>query len=371
MKFIKNILFLATLAMLAISCDNLEGTTANPDKFVSPVMNDNSTIVIDQTNKDVENVTFTWSPADFGYQAAITYNVYGVYASGEPFLIGTSTSPSLSIKKNELNSKLCLPVDKGGQGAPENEMVTMSVYVVASVAESFSTLTSASKIVSVSTTTAVVIKASLYTPGDYQGWAPATAPQIWETNVKKIFEGFIGLYINGDETDLTSNVLFKFASQPNWDGPNYGSTYGDETTLLSGGTMTFSNDGGAKNHYTAPGFYHFYDINTEALTGKYERFDGLVVVGAFNGWNNGAGTAMTYDVSTNTWSASVDFSGGDLEFLILPQVGGTGDWNKKFARAADGGISFGSGDNLLAPDANTYTLTLNFNVYPYELTFKK
>lgn len=82
----------------------------------------------------------------------------------------------------------------------------------------------------------------LYVPGAYQGWAPDVAPTISDDDNDGVFIGIIE--ITGD--DLT----FKFASQPNWDGPNYGvgetdgtlSETGDNLSVPAAGSYEFTVD---------------------------------------------------------------------------------------------------------------------------------
>lgn len=92
----------------------------------------------------------------------------------------------------------------------------------------------------------------LYVPGEYQGWDPAGAPTITDADNDGIFIGVVE--ITGDDFN------FKFTSQPNWDGPNYGAGDTDGTLSIDGGAGNLT--------VPAAGSYEFtVDIN--ALTWSY------------------------------------------------------------------------------------------------------
>jgi hypothetical protein len=69
---------------------------------------------------------------------------------------------------------------------------------------------------------------TLYAPGGHQGWSPETAPTLYSRNFDFKYEGYV--YFADENTE------FKFTSQPDWGGTNYGD--GGEGGILS-------DDGGA------------------------------------------------------------------------------------------------------------------------------
>ena len=80
---------------------------------------------------------------------------------------------------------------------------------------------------------------TLYAPGGHQGWSPETAPTLYSRNFDFKYEGYV--YFADENTE------FKFTSQPDWGGTNYGD--GGEGGILS-------DDGGAGNlKITEPGYY--------------------------------------------------------------------------------------------------------------------
>lgn len=90
----------------------------------------------------------------------------------------------------------------------------------------------------------------LYVPGAYQGWAPDAAPTLNDGNADGVYIGYVNMAEAGE---------FKFTSDPNWDGTNYG--MGDTEGTLS-------TDGGAGNiSVTEAGIYKFtVDVNNLTYT---------------------------------------------------------------------------------------------------------
>ncbi|MCD4789284.1 MAG: SusE domain-containing protein, partial [Bacteroidales bacterium] len=57
--------------------------------------------------------------------------------------------------------------------------------------------------------------ASLWIPGDYQGWDPASAPQIYSYTNDGVYKGYMYMPEGG-------TYEFKFTSAPDWDHTNFG-----------------------------------------------------------------------------------------------------------------------------------------------------
>lgn len=99
----------------------------------------------------------------------------------------------------------------------------------------------------------------LWVPGGYQSptaWDPASAPTLEDADEDGVFTGTIEFPASA------SSFEFKFTSQPDWDGTNYGD---------GGSPGTLSTDGGAGNlSVTGAGTYTFtVDINN--LTWEYSK----------------------------------------------------------------------------------------------------
>ncbi len=96
--------------------------------------------------------------------------------------------------------------------------------------------------------------AKLWVPGAYQGWAPDVAPTISDEDGDGIFVGIVE--ITGEDLN------FKFTSQANWDGPNYGAGEAD-------GSLSTDPTAGNLN-VPAAGSYEFtVNTNEDVLTWSY------------------------------------------------------------------------------------------------------
>ena len=116
---------------------------------------------------------------------------------------------------------------------------------------------------------------SLYTPGEYQGWSPATAATVYTRNLDFKYEGYIY---------FQEATKFKFTSAPNWDETNYG----------DGGNGTLSTSGGNISVEEA-GYYKVnVDLSGSPYTYSLEKTEwGLIGDATPGGWDNS--TPMTYD----------------------------------------------------------------------------
>jgi len=56
---------------------------------------------------------------------------------------------------------------------------------------------------------------SLWVPGDYQGWNPASAPKVSSKFGNGNYEGYVNIPSGG-------TYAFKFTSDPDWNHTNYG-----------------------------------------------------------------------------------------------------------------------------------------------------
>ena len=177
----------------------------------------------------------------------------------------------------------------------------------------------------------------LYTPGNSNGWNQG-ASQILTTNDFITYTGVA--HLNGE---------FKFSSQPNWDGINYGNS-GEEGKL--------STDGGAGNlNAPADGLY-WCSVNLPSLTYELSPITALGLIGDFNGW------ASDVDLTPSTdflvWTGTVTLDAGTFK------VRANDDWDIDFGGTLDNIVSKGA--NIVSPGVGTYNVTLDFSAVPYTMT---
>ena len=185
----------------------------------------------------------------------------------------------------------------------------------------------------------------LYIIGAYQGWSH-DAPY----STLKGDNGKLTGFLNLTEADKTE---FKFCSQHNWDGPNFGQKDG-----------VINTDGDAGNLTLEPGLWYIeFDYYANTLTNTAITGVGLIGNGdVFGGW--GTDVDMTYDATTQTWSTTIENVPADNEY----KVRFNDDW----------GINLGgdvtnltlNGGNLKTVKSGTVTFELNIFAHPYTIIEK-
>ncbi|QRX64491.1 DUF5115 domain-containing protein [Dysgonomonadaceae bacterium zrk40] len=174
---------------------------------------------------------------------------------------------------------------------------------------------------------------TLYVPGGHQGWDPANAPTLYSSNFDFKYSGYV-YFADG-------NTEFKFTSQPNWDGPNYG----------DGGNGTLSDDGGAGNLVVSEAGMYKIDVDLTANSYTLTKTEwGLIGDATDGSWDNS--TPMSYDPVTGLWSVTTTLKDGTFKFRANNawDINLGGDLNN---------LSYG-GDNIQAT-AGTYTITLDLS----------
>ncbi|MDE5708135.1 MAG: SusE domain-containing protein, partial [Alistipes sp.] len=236
MKFLKYIT-IAAAALALSSCQEVDKTCALPaDKVVAPVMDEHSDIIVDADNLSSE-VTFTWSAVDYGYHAAVSYALFGVYGEVE-YQLAESASTSYTFTKESLNNAL---VNSKGLGVPADDTSTVFFYVVSSVStRSDDPYTKKSEpislqITTVKSTSAPWIRRPLWIRGNFTGWNESDGPILWENGENSdVYEGlvFLGTAAGTSFDEKDDLCHFKFCPEnPGWNG-NLG---GDPTAMTTEG----------------------------------------------------------------------------------------------------------------------------------------
>ena len=168
-------------------------------------------------------------------------------------------------------------------------------------------------------------KPILYMAGDANGWNQI---DILNSDDGVHFTGFMYLNQNG----------FKFCTQPNWDGTNYGGAFfGQESDNIM---MT-----------QEAGFYQV-DVDLSAKTYTLTPFTiGIIGNATPKGW--AGDTDMTYNPEERCWELkNVELTDGEMKFRH------TNDWNLNWGGPLDALVH--DGDNI-AVAAGTYDIKLKVN----------
>ena len=174
--------------------------------------------------------------------------------------------------------------------------------------------------------TYTVGKPILYMAGDANGWKQI---DVLNSEDGVNFKGYMYLNQNG----------FKFCSQPNWDGTNYGA---DFDTAPDAGNIVITEDAG---------FYQV-DVDLSAKTYTLTPFTiGIIGSATPKGWDGD--TEMTYNPEERCWELkNVELTDGEMKFRH------TNDWNLNWGGPLDALVH--DGDNI-AVAAGTYDIKLEVN----------
>lgn len=284
MKFLRYI-SAAALSLLAFGCQDVEKTVALPaDKVVAPVMHAHADIVVVEEELSNE-VTFTWSAADYGYPAPVAYSVYCTYGEAV-YQLGEAYATYYTTTKETLNNTL---VAQTGLQLPAAETSEIGLYVVASISDNKADYEKKSNVITLNITTMESTAASwmrrkVYVPGAHQGWNPATAPVLWETGENSdVYAGPV-LLATASGAEVCD---FKFTTAPDWSA---GANLGTDIDALV-------NDGGSGNLQTPAGLYWVeVTLTPDHSTGRatLTPISCIGVIGtAVGGWGNADDVVMT------------------------------------------------------------------------------
>lgn len=170
-------------------------------------------------------------------------------------------------------------------------------------------------------------KPVLYMAGDANGWKQI---DVLNSEDGVTFKGYMYLNQNG----------FKFCSQPNWDGTNYGA---DFDTAPDAGNIVIAEEAG---------FYQV-DVDLSAKTYTLTPFTiGIIGNATPKGWDGD--TNMTYNPEERCWELKgVTLSDGEMKFRH------TNDWSLSWGGELDN-LTTQNGPNIVVA-AGTYDIKLVVN----------
>ncbi|HPG07890.1 MAG TPA: SusF/SusE family outer membrane protein [Saprospiraceae bacterium] len=341
----KNIIYLTFLffALFTACQDEAFGPViqvGSPPAITSPAAGSN--FVITEDKAQLAFGTFTWTPVEYGFQAAVSYNLEVDLANNsfsDPVSLGIINATSLDVINDKINSVL---LAKGISGGTQT---AMAARVTATVNPDVAPVVSEPLTFNVTPYEAEIIYPVLHVPGSYQGWNPGDeATVIFDQKNNGKFEGFINF--------PDGNTEFKFTDGPSWD-VNYGDN-GADGTLDRDGSNIVAVDAGV----------YRLKVDLNALTYSILKTDwGLIGSATPAGWD--ADQNMTYDPVTGIWSITLDLVAGEIKFRANDDWGinlGDNDANKKLEY---------DGSNIVIGEAGNYTIDLILNVPVYTYTVTK
>lgn len=253
---------------------------------------------------------------------------------------GTSPNPTVANQKTE---------DGSGLGAFVSNLTGLrglTVYYARAYATNGAGTAYGNEI----TFTTLVSVREWYIPGDYveasypgsglANWSPDKSPMVKsnEDNPNNV-EGYVYM------ANVSNN--WKFASQPNWNGPNYGA---------SSTPGTLDSDPGAGNINLPAGFYQL-KVNAGADPMTYTAVAtvwGVVGDATPGGWDTD--TQLTYDPALQRWTGVVHMTAGSFKFRA------NNDWAYNYG--ADPASVFelvAGGPNIPIAAEDDYAVSLNLS----------
>ncbi|MBU2939107.1 SusE domain-containing protein [Lacinutrix sp. C3R15] len=328
----KSILFLCVTSLF-ISCDDTETVVLNSTSIPEVTLSE-STVVLNETNADLDALTVTWSEPDYGFDAApdaykvLIDTIDGDFSSAESVTAAMPFEKTFTVQ--ELNTPLI-----GLELAPNEEsQVQIKVEIVLSPFKS---------IYSEAVTLNVTPYPALSDLSSPWGIVGSATPNAWDgpdvplykTDVEGVFSGYVYL-LDG---------LIKFRENNDWT-VNYGDDGANNT--LEGG--------GADIPVTAGTYYATLNLNTLEYTLETTTDDiwGLVGDATPNGWD-GTDWPM-YPAGNDIYVSYVTLiDGGQLKFRL------NNDWANNYGDSGADGTLDNGGDNIIITNTSTgnYKITMD------------
>lgn len=342
-------LIIAVLGLALVSCKSDISQPEISSNPTAPTQSDLSlTVDFTKTNAD-SPITFSWSAADFGFKASITYTLQ----------LSTRSDFSADVINLFSTQKLT-----GTSSVRQIDNVLLAWGLAAG------TETTLYYRVSASVTSTVVVYSAVkskkltpfkfqldpdqytiaYVPGAYQGWSPgADNGRLYSYNADSKFQGIIRVKDGANPT-----TEFKITVNPNWNGPNYGGTLTQTGNDYSG---VLDPNGG---NFSVKSAVYAFDVDVNALTIKMTKTDDWGIIGsAIPPYDWSQDVDMFYDGKYQVWTITSNFKAGEFKFRA------NNDWSLNYGdTGADGTLNAG-GDNIKLTADGNYTIQFD----PVKLTY--
>jgi len=183
--------------------------------------------------------------------------------------------------------------------------------------------------------------AASYPGSTFADWSPDKSPQVISTvSAPDNLEGYVYMSKATNE--------WKFATQPNWDGPNYG----------DGGTNKLDASGG--NFKSNAGYYK---INADAAAMTYTAVAttwGVIGSASPKAWDDE--TPLVYNPSTRTWQGVIHLTAAEIKFRA------NHNWDFNYGSSTKDAKLNAGGDNIAISTESDYAISLDLshpNAYTY------
>jgi len=337
-KIFSPVLLAALLVGLLAGCKrDIDNTLMLKDPTAPVLTVSPAAVVLTAATANDSVETVSWTNAQYGFSAATTYTVQIAkagtnFATPKEYSMGNGNR--LKLTGADLNQLALL------KGLTPNNAGQLDVRVKSSLSDSVTTYSN--KVTLTVTPYLVIINyPSLWVPGDYQGWDPASAPKISSKLGNGIYEGYVNI--------TASTLQFKYTSDPDWNHTTYG--WASSTTTGNDVTGTFSTSGG--NLFVPAAGYYLLKANTNTSTWGATRITSWSLIGDFNSWNGDVD--MVYNASTKVWTATLTVATAGV-FKIRANHA----WDINFGDdGADQSLDYNGANIAVTPGTHVITLDLH------------
>ncbi len=344
--FKNSFLLLMASAVLLASCTKKE-VKAYLTPGAAPLFNSTiTTLVLIQANANNTAGTFSWSAADFGYKAAVTYSIKFckagtnfASASTTELNMGSALSKTFTVK--DFNAKM---LDIMSFGTATGVHARVKADVGSGVTPLYSNVITNLMITAYQDVVIYGFPQALWIAGNYQGWNPGSAPKIVDKSASGTtgsnYEGYIN-YTDG------SPHPFKMVKGNNWGAGDFGSA----------GPGLLGNGGPNLETVGAAGVF-LVRANTQNMTWNFTRIATWGIIGSATPGGWGASTPMTFNAGTGSWTITTNLVGGqELKFRA------NDDWALNFGDDSprDNKPDYNGSNIPITADGN-YTISLDIGI---------
>jgi hypothetical protein len=340
MKKIYNPLFLISIVTCLLYACKKDETKTFLKAGKAPVLTASApTLVLTAVTAADTVEAFSWTASDYGYTAAVRYSLQiakGGTNFAAPREISMGNGKVLKYTAGDLNQLsiiLGLPPGSAGQ---------LDIRVKSSISDSVAAIYSNKVTVAITPYLVIINYPSLWVPGDYQGWDPASAPKVSSKAANGIYEGYV--FFQG------GSLKFKYTSHPDWNHTNYG--WASSTTTGNDVAGTFNTTGG--DLFVPVVGYYLLKANTNNNTWSGTKTTWSIIGNAptlSNNWTNDV--PMTYDATNKVWTVTTTFVAGAFKFRA------NNDWAINFGdTGGDLSVEY-NGTDIQITTPGTYTIKLD------------
>ena len=334
----KNLFLICTIAFLAGACKRDVQMTMLKTGVPGALSSSQTSLVLSAATAADTVITFSWNPSDYGFDAAIGYTLQ-IAKVGTNFATPKEVNMgNVRVQKytgGDLNQMVLI------MGLAPGNAGQIEARVRSRISDSIPPVYSNKVTVNVTPYLVIINYPSLWVPGDYQGWDPATAPKISSKLANGVYEGYVNI--------PGGSLKFKYTSHPDWNHINYGWA---SSTITNGNVSgTFNTTGG--DLFVPSAGYWLMKGNTNDNTWSGTKINSWSMIGDFNNWAGDA--AMTYDPVTKVWTGTINpAAAGGFKFRA------NNDWPINLGDDnADRNLDYNGANIAITPGPKTIKLDLS------------